>query len=649
MPPGTEDLTNSQASYPTPLSGPIPNPTIRRSISKSSTCTSIKAQPRRRSRGVHFLSPQKSTPCKRSENDSSVCLSLQDSSHLDNSETSKGENSNSNSSTMGTDGNRSKSLSMRLEFNVIPDELHQERVAQSENSLQNLSSSRPTPLSLAHVEPGRNCSFKQLKEGDENGKSDVYPALVQTQLTLADRIHKSRPSTTACISTTLRSITKCPTDAKSLPFSLEEPGTCARALPIESLKLGRYGHTKESENLQTCEGVEEMSDCDVGVVCTNRVSCCARLEPVGSVVLSRNGRAEKNRNGDMPILKNGNENRKRVGKIDDNGKSIHETKLVDRMSSALVLASNDSFRELGCMTAARLCERDEEVTNLLSHRGQSGVDTGPSSAESMESEEVPILKLAEAQASVVGRNISLRSSRNSFAFPTAFIKGYRTGSNVHTDQGNQRKTADMANAVTFRPKLGTSEAKDASSLYRKKWSQRSLGSGSSTKIEQLPEYLPLTLQGGSLDTPSSSCSGSQNSRCSLIQAPAPKRLKLNSSERDRTELHVRTQKSSAAAKPRRVLPTYLQPGGSSTSTNHCRQFNRNNIRHSRGDQVEPSVASTCVCGSGEMTRCVSVCRRCHSTIVNLGASGLLGRLSKSDPHSPNVYQVYTNYKSCIQD
>ena len=612
MPSGTEDLANSQVSYPSPLSGPSSIPTIRRSSSGSS---STKVQLRSRSRGVRFLSPTKSKSPENLEIDSSSCSNGQNSSRLDSPVNTRRDTvSNEDNSTVSLSSLYSNIGKEQQVIDLTLTEQRQSVLSSSDKSSQGVSRNQPihVPLS-AQDEPVRDSAPSQLNI-DRNGKSNTDSTrLYMFTQTKLDTSTKPTGSTLASNTSTIVRSKYFTEKKKSSAFalSLEEPVTCARAIPIESLKLRRNGHIKEGES---------------------------RDDPIAM------------------------EDDKAVKDVEDSGGRTHKTEFVDRTATQVSLTSGSSQDHF---TYAQRYEWFEDDENEISD-GINDTRTGPSAVESMEME-VLASHLAEAPASRV-EIIDLTHLKNSQSPPNSpqantassppcdFQSGnscFRSSENsialttnvdFHSERESNLRGADSANIRTPLPKLGASKSTNA--LYGIEPSQRSQTQNSASGSKRKELMLSFQKFNGPFDTPSSTASYQDDSKCLLsnsVQAPAAKRLKLSTEEDgDKTEIQT---SASTVTKPRRILPAFLQPG-STSERDHLDNYNHYCNRYSR-QQVE-ACGGACVCGCSETHR-VPMCGQCRSSITQLNRSGLFRRLAKLDLNSPEICQVhaYTCTMPCI--
>lgn len=671
MPTGTEDLAknNSQISYPSPLSGPIPTPTVRRSHSYSSGSSSSKAQLRSRSMGVRFLSPAKSKSPENLEVDNSNDQDCYQLKNLDDArqDTVWGvDNSDNSRDKVRPDAPFSEANSVQfVDLTNSAVERQSESIPSvSENPLQSSSSailSFDLP-SLARVEPASSSTLpltqQQSGKTNDSASSSSGSMFVQTKLDAF-----TRPIGSTSIQNTNASATVQPryftekTRSPAVSLSLEEPVTCARVVPLEALKLernkkcnneprimerGGCQKTADSEDTEgrseitraadlvekpaamipavssvsyqdsvsqchaqphACESIEDITDesrahyddeleTDSDVQYTDSPSTCARLMPVEFVKFKRSGQDD------------------RVAVESDTSPSPSQ------------LESKDT-RDLNLPETNATNVKVIDLTLL--------VDSQSPSPKSPESNTHP--------SGFQGLNSGFQSPKHSIALIAA------EGSSDHhySAQGSSPNSANSANILTPLPKVGSPNVTDA--LYGKEPSQRSQNSRSSsgTKRKQLLPQ-PLTFLHDPFNTPSSSLTsisaGNKFSFGDLPQAPASKRPKLSTDNGgDETELQTTTS-ATAAAKSRRVLPAFLQPG----STREQEKFNncsKSYDSHSCGGysrgQVEAGVG-VCVCGRGETQR-VPMCRQCRASIIKLNRSGLFGRLSKLDLSSPEICQV----------
>ena len=691
MPTGTEDLVNSsQISYFSTLSGPIPTPTVRRSHSYSS---GGKVQLRSRSRGVRFLSPAKS---KSPEN-----LEIDNSSHLSNPNYSQLKNSDEDaifnediSDVKGVTGGSSMPFSESNYVPLIDLTFTEQQFSVSENSLQSSSCSQPIP-SQAQFKPTSDHTVSQLKM-NQTGKSCGGATFVQTQLSSFTKPVDIKSNTDATVTSTIvrSKYFSGRRNLPDIPLSLEEAVTCARVLPLESLKLGRHGHTKKGENRDKLEGdgcqktvedIEDGNDTTQGTdnttvkipvlsesyqesvthvqphvhgeiadeakagdetnsnTCSSCPSTCARLVPIECVQHSRSGHAMKEKDGgrdDPTTTMEGDGHHKRIMDAEDSKRCTPKIEPIDEAATPILPVSYESHQD--SVIFVKTCK----------------VNASPSTVESMETED---LSLAEAQVTNTevidlthldsSQSLSPKSPRSNPSTPptdklqngnsdlqctehsTSLSAVIAEGSSDHcNDRGSSPKSADSVNILTPLPKIGSPRATDA--LYGKEPSQRSQNSGSGVKRKLLRP--PLTFLNDPFTTPSSSTASSSNNRSlsNFLQAPSSKKLKLSTGKEDGTEAQTTT--AAEVAKSKRVLPAYLQPD----TMNNQKHFGSNN--HSCGGyswgQVDASVG-VCVCGCSE-TQPVPMCGQCCSSITKLKRSGLLGRLSKVDLSSTEICQVH---------
>ena len=654
MPTGTEDLANNDSQF---SSGPIPTPTVRKSHSYSSGSGLTKVQLRSRSMGVRFLSPAKS---KSPENLESSNSNDQDCSQLKNSNDTRQEavidrdNSDNNRATVRSGAPFSEYNNVKfIDLSLAGEQ--QSVLSPSENLLQSSSSSKlllDLP-SLAQVEPVSNSALTLTQQ--QTGKSNSSATVISGSMFIQTKLNAFTKPTDCTANTNATAIVRSKyfTEKTRLPaisLSLEEePVTCARVVPLESMKLGRNGHVKKDES---------------------------RDEP-------------------MIIESDGCQKTIDSEDTEDSREISYETKLVDK-ATILVPVSSETYQNSVTHPQPHVCQSMEEITDEsrvydkletdsdtypntpstcarlmpvesinARRNGQddpvakkSDTSSSPSQIESMETESIN----AEAQATntevidlthlVDSQSPSPKSPQANASTPpdsfhnadsslqigehsTAYID--EGSSDHHNGQGSNPRSVESANILTPLPKLGSPKATDA--LYGKEPSKRSQNSGSGMKRKQLRP--PLSFLSDHFSTPSSSTSSSGNNCLfrNLLQSPASKRLKLSPGKGDDSVSGIQTTTSAtAAAKSKRVLPAFLQPGRVSEQNNFSKNRNHSCDGYSWG-QVDAS-AGVCVCGCSE-TQHVPMCQQCRSSVINLTRSGLFGRLPKLDLSSPEICQVHT--------
>lgn len=671
MPTGAEDLTanNSQISYISPLSGPIPTPTtIRRSHSYSSGSSSTKAvQLRNRSMGVRFVSPVKSKSPEES-------LEISDSSDQNDSQL-KISNHTTQDSNSGSAVVRLDAPSKIVQFvdltNTAEDEHQSVPPGRLENSFQSWSSGK-LPLDLPpllEVEPAISSSFLSLTQ-HQNGdsKSSVVsmtgPTFVQTKLNVFTRPVDNKANSNAAA--TVRSITESARSTGIL-LSLEESVTCARVVPLELLKLGRNKKTgsirrdepvtKESEACQKATDTEERGE----------TSYESKL-----VESSENHQENITRAQAHECEENIDENR---GYCDDG--SENDTPPTSPTTCARLMPVD--------AVKLKRSGRDDQIAK----EGDTIPSTSPSPVARVESLESEDLNMAEARATnaeVIDLTHSVDSQSPSSKSPT-FMPTVSTpqsgnfqnlsdclhqsteqstaactegSSDHHKGQGSGVRNADSAeNILPSFPKLGSPKMTDA--LYRREPSQRVIQDGKDGIGVKRRQLLPsLTFLNDPFNTPSSSqtSSSSAGNNCSIssfLQAPSSKRLKLSTGKvgdegeaQTTTSSITATPAAAASCKSKRVLPAFLRPSSrlstSEPGNNFSKSYdNRGRDGYPRG-LVDAGVAGNgaCVCGYSETVR-VPMCRQCRSTVISLNRSGLFGRLSKLDLSSPEISQVHIHY------
>ena len=678
MPTGAEDLAanNSQISYLSPLSGPIPTPiTIRRSHSYSSGSSSTKAvQLRNRSMGVRFVSPIKSKSPEES-------LEISDSSDQNDSQLKISnhttQDSNSGSGVVTCRSGASSKIVQFVDLTNSADDEHQSvPPGRLENSLQSLSSGK-LPLDLPpllEVEPAMSSSFLSLTQhqnGDSKSSavSTTEPTFVQTKLNVF-----TKPVDNSNAAATVRSkyFTES-TRLTAISLSLEESVTCARVVPLELLKLGRNKKTgsgdepvimeseayqkatdsedteekgetsyesklaESSENHQEnvtrahsheCESIEESIDESRGEYCDDdsdsdtspdSPTSCARLMPVDAVKLKRSGQDDQ------------------IAKESDTIPSTSPSPIA-RVES---LESED-------LNVAEARATNTEVIDLT-----HSVDSQSPSPKSP-----TFIPTVSTPQSGNFQNLSDFLHQSTEQSTAAFAEG---SSDHRKGQGSSVRNADSAeNILPSLPKLGSPKMTDA--LYGREPSQRVIQDGKDGSGVKRKLLLPsLTFLNDPFNTPSSSqTSSSAGNNCSLssfLQAPSSKRLKLSMGKvGDEGEAQTTTSSTTAtpavaSCKSKRVLPAFLRPSSRLSTSEPGNNFsisydNHGRDRYSRG-LVDAGVAGNgaCVCGYSETLR-VPMCRQCRSTVIGLNRSGLFGRLSKLDLSSPEISQVRMHYLTC---
>ena len=649
MPTGTADLANYNSQI---SSGPIPTPIVRRFHSYSSGSSSTKVQPRSRSMGVRFLSPAKSKSPENLEiNNSTDQLKNSDDTRQDAVLDHK-------RATVISGAPFSESNNEQFIDSSLADG-QQSTPSPLENSLRSLSSSKlllDLP-SLARVEPVNDSALTLTQQQNGKSKSNATVAsgsmFIQTKLSAFTKPIDSTLNTNATAIVQSKYFTE-KTILPAISLSLEEePVTCARVVPLESLKLGRNGHIKRDEGRDGPMTIERLSD-----------------------------RCRKTTDS---------------GDTEDSREISYETELVDK-TTALVPASSERYQDSVTHAQPHVSECVEEITNesrayygemqtdsntctsspstcarlmpaesiKVRRSGQddpiakeSDTSPSPNQEESMETEEVNLAEAKAADTEVIDLTHLVDSQSPSPKSPQAnastLSNGFQNvdsslqrrehstavftdGSNDHHNgQGSNLRRADSANVLTPLPKLGSPKA--TSALYGKEPSKRSQNSGSGTKRKQLRS--PLTFLNDPFGSPSS-LTTSPGSDClfrSLLQSPASKRLKLSTGKEDNSASEIQTTTSTmVAARSRRILPAFLQPGHTSEQNIFSKNHNHSCDGYSRG-QVDAS-AGVCVCGCSETHQRVPMCRQCCSSIINLNRSGLFGRLSKLDLSSPEICQVH---------
>ena len=595
MPTGTEDLVSNsypQTNTPSPLSGPILTPSVRRSHSYSSGGSSTKAQLRPRSMGVRFLSPARS---KSPEN-----LETNSSSNQNFSQLKKSDDTRQNAATFDGDNSDSKGATVRsgvsfsemnnvqfVDLTNTESADRQQGVVQShlEDSLQSSDNSElmfELPP-LVQVVPASSCVSQQENE-KSNSNATVATSgstLVQTKLNVfASPVDRNlNTNTTAAVrSKYFTEKTKMP----AISLSLEEPVTCARLVPLNFLKLSRSRKngsrdepvTMESDGSQRITDLEDTKDggeithtADPGCQETtdtkdaeNRGEITHTADPSDKPAVAVPIPSSGNSQDSVPhtqsyICENSEENGDGSGVYCDEMETDGDTQCTSS----------------GPSTCARLMPVESVMlkksgqNNRIAEEKSNHTSSSPSQIEAKETKD---LNLAEVQGTSVAEVIDLTHLVDSQSLPLSptdksplptisttappqpgkfqtlnkCLQSTKHSSALSAEdsmvlcsdchsnsKGSNPKSADSENILTPLPKMGSPKATDA--LYGKEPSQRSQNRGFSggVKRKQPPPILTFLTRSSTSQTSTCTFSASNNSHLFSSFLQAPASKRLKSS------------------------------------------------------------------------------------------------------------------------
>ena len=565
VPHNSEDLSNTQPclNYLSSQTGQGGVPFVKRSNSALINSSS-KTQLRNRFMGVRFLSPSPTKSLELLQNEASTESS--DQVMCDGTRTT-----NVKEQSVASENRNSKSECPSSVPSASAPSLKSDM-----NNLTDLTSSR-TEL------PALGISLQNFKAA----QPDSVPTFMQTSLNniiseanLLSMQQIGKSSTNSEITQSKKS--ESFKSKLKVHLSLEQPESCARTLPVDSVRLRRNGSIKEGST-----GNDVLATPSEGV--------------------------------------SDDENYSRTKKEVENS-GLPTTELVEE-PVARVHLQGESFAAV-----AQVCGRGAGTSGKRSVGDSSQLcDCDSINNErkcvvvSMETNETKSLRSSDcgARESLVGVcnqtevNKLPTSHKDEFILRNA-TSGKEEGS--YSERSTTREdscfNAKSAGQLSPLPKLPS--RKNSEVLFGKGHNKGgSCGMGGSNS--GLKRKLPLAFLG---DFPPPSSNLYTNEHTHSVKRPK------QSHDGNEEE----TSSSDSLVKTPHVLPAYLQPIASSSSHSH--------LEHFQGDADRQMLwlSGKCLCDS-RGTQCVSLCGQCMRSVSQLQKKGLLSSMAQIDLESPHVCQV----------
>ena len=364
----------------------------------------------------------------------------------------------------------------------------------------------------------------------------------------------------------------------SVPLSIQRLVTCARVLPLESIKLKRNRCGKEDTEKDGCPTSDGKTDCD------QKNSTPKEWADSHD---SSSDKSVANLPGQVASYA------AVVGAMCEGGQAGGGNDVVGDFRNQCSNVNNDVVR-----TGVSL----EVKEAISSHFGDSGT------------KETVSMEVCH-QTDSNNRSILPEATHTLTTPPTGAHREKEESIGDSSPSKEAVSDADSSTCLTPLPKLA--RRKNMELMFGRESYQRSQGNGSCLKRKY-----PFTFHTSTSPLSSVGCSSD-----SLHLEHAAKRLKQSSGE----ELEGEDKDGGQQVKRGRVLPTYLRNDGSSHAYAELRHDLL--LQQSNGQQ-----RMKCVCGRSD-TKWVARCLPCHSTVARLKKAGLMEKMAMVDLDSPHVCQV----------